>query len=141
MLYTGRVYDNLMDIRFRFMVFNTTFYNISVISWQSVLSEYLEKIPDLLQVTDKLYRLLLNDKEFCFFLFGLNSIFSTLPQSEYTSHAVSIPHVRYIRACVCCLFSVLTLFNQIRDFISSRPIKLQKVNIFKNFKISKFYKI
>jgi hypothetical protein len=28
---------------------------------------------------------LLNDKEFCFFLIGLNSIFSTLPQSEYTS--------------------------------------------------------
>jgi hypothetical protein len=30
------------------------------------------------------YTRLLNDKEFCFSLIGLNSIFSTLPQSEYT---------------------------------------------------------
>jgi hypothetical protein len=42
------------------MVFNATFYNISVISWQSVLlveetnGEYTEKTTDLLQVTDKL---------------------------------------------------------------------------------------
>jgi hypothetical protein len=27
--------------------------------------------------------ILLNDKEFCLFLIGLNCIFSTLPQSEY----------------------------------------------------------
>jgi hypothetical protein len=33
------------------------------------------------------YTRLLNDKEFCFSLIGLNSIFSTLPQSEYTSCA------------------------------------------------------
>jgi hypothetical protein len=32
--------------------------------------------------------LLSNDKKFCFSLIGLNSIFSTLPQSEYTSRAV-----------------------------------------------------
>jgi hypothetical protein len=31
---------------------------------------------------------LLNDKEFCFSLIGLNSLFSTLPQSEYTSREV-----------------------------------------------------
>jgi hypothetical protein len=38
---------------------------------------------------------------------SLNSIFSTLPQSEYTSRAVSTPRVRYIRACVYfCLLSI-----------------------------------
>ena len=43
----------------RIMVFNTTFNNISVISWRSVLlvkePEYPEKTTDLPQVTDKLY--------------------------------------------------------------------------------------
>jgi hypothetical protein len=45
------------------MVFDTTFNNISVISWQSVLlmeeTEYLEKTSDLPQVTDKLYHIML----------------------------------------------------------------------------------
>jgi hypothetical protein len=39
------------------MVFNTTFNNISVILWQSVL--LVEKPTDLLQVTDKLYHIIL----------------------------------------------------------------------------------
>jgi hypothetical protein len=38
------------------MVFNTTFNNISVISWQSLL---VEETTDLLQVTDKLYHIML----------------------------------------------------------------------------------
>jgi hypothetical protein len=95
--------------------------------------------------------LLLNDKEFCFSLIGLSNIFSTLPQSEHTSRAVSIPRVQWVHLAwgifelvsnfIYCLFGVSTLSNQRRDFISSRPIKLQeKVNILKNFKISKFYK-
>jgi hypothetical protein len=43
------------------MVFNTTFNNISVISWLSVLlvEEYLEKISDLPKVVDKLYHIML----------------------------------------------------------------------------------
>jgi hypothetical protein len=40
-----------------FMVFNTTFNNISVISWRSVLLG--EETTDLSQVTDKLYHILL----------------------------------------------------------------------------------
>ena len=41
------------------MVFNTTFNNISIISWWLVLlveeTEYPEEVTDLPQVTDKLY--------------------------------------------------------------------------------------
>jgi hypothetical protein len=39
------------------MVFNTTFNNISVILWQSVL--LVEKTNDLSQVTDELYHIML----------------------------------------------------------------------------------
>jgi len=39
------------------MVFNATCYNISVISWPSILLVEESKICDLQQVTDKLYRI------------------------------------------------------------------------------------
>jgi hypothetical protein len=39
------------------MVFNTTFNNISVISWRSVL--LVEQPTDLPQVTDKLYHIMM----------------------------------------------------------------------------------
>ena len=45
------------------MVFNTTFSNISVISWRSIFlvekPEYTEKTTDLPQVIDKLYHIML----------------------------------------------------------------------------------
>ena len=41
------------------MVFNATFNNISVISWQSVLLVEETGVPDLMQVTDKLYHIML----------------------------------------------------------------------------------
>jgi len=56
---------NIIDIisewfGFWFMVFNTTFKNISFISWQSVLLvEYPEKTTDLSEVTDNLYDIML----------------------------------------------------------------------------------
>ena len=45
------------DSRLGVMVFSTTFKNISVISWRSVL--LVEKTSDVPQVTDKLYRIML----------------------------------------------------------------------------------
>jgi len=45
-------YQNVSMV-FRFMVFNATYNNISVISWWSVL--LVEETTDLSQVTDKLY--------------------------------------------------------------------------------------
>ena len=51
----------LKKYRDRFMVFNTTFNNISFISWWSVLLvKYPEKTTDLSQVTDKLYHPAMN---------------------------------------------------------------------------------
>ena len=46
------------------------------------------QIPDIAHFKSGLYLLLLNNKEFRFFLLGLNSIFSTLSQSEFTSREV-----------------------------------------------------
>ena len=96
--------------------------------------------------------ILLNDKEFCFSLIGLNSIFSTLPQSEYTSRAVSTPRVRYIRARVYfCLLSIRcfnvvqpeTRFHFQSDNQIAKKVKISKnfKNVIYNFKFSKNFKI
>jgi hypothetical protein len=89
---------------------------------------------------------LLNDKEFCFSLIGLNSIFSTLPPSEYTSRADSTPRVRYIRACVYfCLLSI-RFFDVVQPetrfhFQSANQIAKKGQFCFLKFKIyKKFHK-
>ena len=51
-------------LRVKVMVFNTTFYTISVISWQSILlveetKSTRRKTTDLLKVTDKFYHIML----------------------------------------------------------------------------------
>jgi hypothetical protein len=69
------------------------------------------------------------------------AFFSTLPQSEYTLRAVSTPRM-LVSIFVYCLFRVSTLSNERRDFISSRPIKLQKkVKILKFPNFTKFKNI
>ena len=60
LLFTGKCRKIVeKTIWVRVMVFNTTFNNNSVISWQSVLlveeTEYQEKTTELSHVTDKLY--------------------------------------------------------------------------------------
>jgi hypothetical protein len=51
-------YGFSLMVWFDFMVFNATFNNISVISWRSAL--LVEETTDLMQVTDKLYHIMLN---------------------------------------------------------------------------------
>ena len=86
--------------------------------------------------------LLLNNKEFRFFLIGLNSIFSTVT-SEWVHLAWGT--FGFVSIFVYCLFDVSTLSNQRRDFISSRPIKLQKrsniskISTFQNFTKFQFF--
>ena len=116
---------------------------ISYFWWRKL--EYPKETTDLSQVTNKGYHILLNDKEFCFSLIGPNSIFSTLPQSVYISRAVNTPRVRYIRACVYFRLLSIRCFNVVQPdtrfhFRSANQIA-KRVKMFKNFKISKFYKI
>jgi hypothetical protein len=53
--------DIFTRVRVRVLVFNAIFNYISVISWLSVLlkQKYARKTTDLLQVTDKLYHIIL----------------------------------------------------------------------------------
>jgi hypothetical protein len=52
-----------MEVRVRVMVFNATFNNISVISWQLDLLMEKARVPgenhDLSQITDNLYHIML----------------------------------------------------------------------------------
>ena len=56
------VFNNSTNINYKyglvwFVVFNATFNNISALSWRPVL--LVEETTDLLQVTDKLYHIML----------------------------------------------------------------------------------
>ena len=61
-LFYIRIYVNVTHTRDSIVEFNTTFNNISVKSWWSVLlvkeTEYPEKTSDLLQVNDNLYQII-----------------------------------------------------------------------------------
>ena len=56
-------HKDFLQNKVRVMGFNTTFNNISVILWRSVLlveeTDYIEKTTDLSQATDKLYHIML----------------------------------------------------------------------------------
>jgi hypothetical protein len=88
-----------------------------------------------------LEHVLLNDKEFCFSLIGLNSIFSTLPQSEYTS--------REVYSGLCLFLSIVySVFQRCptRDKIpfpvgQSNCKKGEHFQKFKIFQNLKFFKI
>jgi hypothetical protein len=85
------------------------------------------------------YILLLNDKEFCFSLIGLNSIFSTLPRSEYTSREV----YSGLSIFVYCLFGVLgyNCFIIFQDYLNIKILKYdENFEILWNFWVLKFYK-
>ena len=62
-LKSGLIRRVAFGVLVRFMVLNTTFNNISVISWWSVLLVEETGVPgknhDLLEVTDKLYHIML----------------------------------------------------------------------------------
>ena len=63
MLFLMLLQVNLHFPRIRVMVFNATFNNISIISWQSILvvveKEYSDKTTDLSNVTDKRHHIML----------------------------------------------------------------------------------
>ena len=86
------------------------------------------------------YIFLLNDKEFCFSLIGINSIFSNLPRSEYNS--------REVYSGLCLFLSIVySVFQRCptRDEISfpvgqSNCKKGQNFQKFQNFtKFQKFH--
>ena len=137
------MYNTLRETTFcvwRHVIFFRSFTNVRLLcfvshsngmtSCQSSSTENVSRnvAPFFYHHSVVIQHLLSNDKKFCFSLIGLNSIFSTLPQSEYTSRAVNIPRVqqwvylacseytsravstprvRYIRACFYfCLLSI-----------------------------------
>ena len=110
-----------------------------IIMLQYILTMYIIMLQNILTMYIIILHYFKNNKGFRFYLIGLNSIFSTLPQSEYTSRAVSTPRVRYIRACVYfCLLSI-RCFNVVQPdtrFHSQSANQIaKKVKNFKNFKI------
>jgi hypothetical protein len=91
-------------------------------------------------------------KEFCFSLIGLNSIFSTLPQSEYALRAVSIPRVQWVHLA-WGIFGLVSIFVYsvfqycpTRDEISfpvgqsncKKRSKFSKISKFQKFQNLKF---
>ena len=72
-----------------FMMFNATFNNISDISWRSVL--LVEETTDLLQVTDKLYHIMLHKSLWA----GVEPITSVTIGTDNTGSCKSNYHIPY----------------------------------------------
>jgi len=98
------------------MVFNTTFNNILVISWWSVLLvEYMEKTTDLSQVTDKLYHIMLHRVHLAWVGFKLTTLVGI--GTDCTS------------SCKCNFYTITTTMASIIKWITTRIfINLKETN-------------
>jgi hypothetical protein len=110
------------------MVFNATFNNILVISWQSVLLvEEIGRPPNLSQVTDKLYHIMLYTSPWS--RFELTSVvivtdcLGSCISNYHTITAMTAPTERWRIAIKPLFFNIWFLHDFNMDFLSRSPSK------------------